>query len=84
MTTQDFINDMNGVIAVAEQGLATAADLDPALEVPAAIVDTVLPVVEQLVSAALTAWSNASGLPITVETVIMLLPDPTPLTLPPA
>ena len=82
MTVQEFIADMDSVVTVAAQGLKTVEELDPGLTLPAEIADAILPVVEQLVSSALSAWSNASGQPITVETVTLLLPDPTPLTPP--
>ena len=82
MTTQEFISDMDAVVTVAEQGLKTVEGLDPGITVPAEIVLDILPLAEQLVASALSAWSNASGQPITVETLTLLLPDPTPLTLP--
>ena len=84
MTVQEFIADMDAVVTVAQEGLKTVEELAPGMDVPAEIAGAILPLVEQLVSNALTAWSNASGQPITVETVTLLLPDPTPLTLPPA
>lgn len=79
MTIEQFIADLDAIEAIVAQGLATAAGFDPGLAAPAAV----LTIVEQLVGKALTAWSNASGTPITVETVMALLPNPDPLT-PPA
>jgi hypothetical protein len=81
---QEFINDMNAVVAIAEQGLKTAEGLDPAIALPDEIAQAVLPIVEQLVASALTAWGNASGQPITVANVQALLPSATPLSPPSA
>ena len=53
-----------------------------AVEVPAELAGPILAEVGNLVAAALTAWSNASGAPITAESVMALLPDPTPLDQP--
>lgn len=82
MTTQEFIDEMNAITSIAEQGLKTVEGFVPSAAVPAEIVGAVLPLVEQLVAKALTAWSKASGEAITVETVTALLPDATPLTPP--
>jgi hypothetical protein len=60
--------------------LATVEALDPALELPVEVVQAI----EALTNTALTAWSAASGTPITVESVQALLPNPTPLTPPTA
>jgi len=79
LTIQEFIADMDAVVTVVGKGLVTVEGLDPGLAVPAEIAIAILPVVEELVAAALTAWSNASGQPITVETLTLLLPNPTPL-----
>jgi hypothetical protein len=44
----------------------------------------VLPIISELVSVALNAWSKANGQPITPETIQALLPNPNPLTPPDA
>lgn len=84
MTIQEFIDEMNAVTAIAEQGLKTVEGFVPSVALPAEIAGAVLPLIEDLVAKALTAWSKASGQPITVETVTALLPDATPLTPPTA
>jgi predicted RNA-binding protein associated with RNAse of E/G family len=80
VTIQQFIADLDAVEAVVAQGLATASAFDPGLAAPEAI----LAIVEQLVGKALTAWSNASGQEITVETLTALLPNTAPLDKPTA
>lgn len=83
MTVAEFTADLKVAEGLVQQGLTTVAELDPAADLPIAAAEAVLPLLEQLVNSALTAWSNASGEPITVESVQALLPNPTPLT-PPA
>lgn len=84
MTVQELINDISGSTGVAEQVLQLLAGLDPEVAVPAEILAAVLPLIEQYLSKALTAWSTASGTPITVESVTALLPNVTPLDKPTA
>lgn len=87
MKVQDLINDLQSIETVVEQGLATAdafAKGDPQIDAPVELAEAILPIVGDLVNKALTAWSNASGQPITIETVQALLPNATPLTSPPA
>lgn len=43
------------------------------------LADLIIPITEQLAANGLTAWSNASGQAITVQSVQALMPDPTPL-----
>jgi hypothetical protein len=84
MNIQGVIDSMTAVVSIAEQGLKTAETFDPAIAPEAAIIGAILPIAQQLLTAALNAWSNASGQPITVETITALLPDATPLTPPTA
>lgn len=87
MTIQEFISQMQAIVTVAEEGLATADQFvkgDAEIDVPIELAEAILPVVENLAEKALTAWSTASGKPITVDTVKALLPNATPLTPPPA
>ena len=58
--------------------LAEAEALDPALVLPLGIAQAI----EALAVTALTAWTTASGTPITVASVQALLPNPVPLTPP--
>jgi len=62
--------------------LATIETTDPAVAGEAETAGALVDLIGQLVSAALTAYSSASGTPITVETVQALLPDATPLNQP--
>jgi hypothetical protein len=84
MTAVEFIAQMETVVALAEQGLGIAAKLDPAADIPLATIGVIVPVVEALAEAAINGWSQASGQPITVATIIALLPDTTPLDKPTA
>lgn len=84
MTAAEFIAQMETIVALAEQGLGIAAKLDPAADIPLAAIGAIVPVVESLTEAAINGWSQATGTPITVETVTALLPNPTPLTPPTA
>jgi hypothetical protein len=76
--------DVTEVQTVAGSILATIEQADPAVGVPVEVAEQAVTLLGDLVSAALTAWSNASGIPITVESVTALLPNATPLPLPPA
>lgn len=86
MTIADFVAQMEAIATTAETAIATAEKFIPSQEVDAAlnIAEAVLPIAEDLVAKALTAWSTASGEAITVESVTALLPDATPLTPPTA
>ena len=78
MTIQQFLADMAAVQEAIDSAAGTVVGLDPALSIPLEAESAA----EALVQAALTAWSNASGTPITVASVQALLPNPTPLTPP--
>ena len=87
MTIQDFITELTAIESIVQQGLKTADSFvagDAQIAVPIELAEAILPIVEDLVNKALTAWSTASGQPITVETVQALLPNATPLTPPSA
>ena len=76
VTIQQVTQDIQAVQGIAGEVMSTIEGLDPALAAPIEAVQAI----EALVTAALTAWSNASGTPITVASVQALLPNPTPLT----
>lgn len=84
MTIADFIAQMEAIVTAAETGIATAEKFIPSQEVDAAlnIAEAVIPIAEDLVAKALTAWSAASGQAITVASVTALLPNPVPLDKP--
>jgi hypothetical protein len=84
MTAAEFIAQMETITALAEQGLGIAAKLDPAADIPLAAIGAIVPVVEALAEAAINGWSEATGTPITVESITALLPNPIPLTPPSA
>lgn len=72
------------VQAIGDTILATLEQVDPAVSVPAATAEVILDLAAKYAVKALTAWSNASGTPITVESIQSLLPNPDPLSLPDA
>jgi hypothetical protein len=78
VTIQQISTDVTGISGIANSIMNTIEGLDPALAAPLEAVKAV----ESLASAALTAWSNASGTPITVASVQALLPNAAPLTKP--
>lgn len=84
MTAAQLTTDVTAVQGVATTILSTIESVDPAVDVPASEASAALALVAQLVTAALTAWSNASGTAITAETITALLPNSTPLPEPPA
>jgi uncharacterized YccA/Bax inhibitor family protein len=63
---------------VSNEVLAEIQALDPALALPV----TAIEALEGLVTAAINAWSTATGQPVTVASLTALLPNPTPLTPP--
>ena len=80
MTAGTVSSVVTEVQAGADTVLGLLEEFDPAAEVPAAAAEGIVNEVGSLVTKALSAWSAASGTPITVESVTALLPDPTPLT----
>jgi hypothetical protein len=60
--------------------LTTIETLDPAIAPEAALVEEIA----KLAAKGLAAWSASSGTPITAESVLALLPNPTPLSPPTA
>lgn len=78
MTIQEFLAGLAGVEAATTTAGSIVEGLDPALDVPIEAVKAA----EALAVAAVTAWSNASGTPITVASVQALLPNAAPLSPP--
>lgn len=83
-TTAQIQADVTAAQAVGNTILTTLSEIDPATAPTAAAAEAVMALTASLVSAALTAYSNATGTPITVASVQALLPDSTPLTAPTA
>lgn len=79
MTAAQVATDVNAVQSIGNSILTTVAGVDPAADVPVAEAGAILNLTAGLVTAALTALSNASGTPITAETVMALLPNAVPL-----
>lgn len=82
MTAASLATNVKTVQAIGDNILATIAGLDPAVAPEAALAGVALDLTAEMVAAALMAWSDASGQPITAETIAALLPNPTPLTEP--
>lgn len=76
--------DIASATTIANTILQAIEAVDPAAELPAAEAGTVIDLTASLVTAALAAYSNASGTPINATTIAALMPDPTPLSEPTA
>lgn len=55
---------------------------DPAVELPVDATESIIALAGDMAVKALSAWSAASGVPITVDSVKALLPNSAPLDLP--
>ena len=75
-TTAQVSTTVTEIQTVATTILGILAAVDPAVAVPAGIAEQILVIVGK----ALSAYSAAAGVVITPETVLALLPNPTPLT----
>ena len=77
-SASEVLGIVQEVEALGNSILAEVSALDPAADLPVAAIAAL----EGLATAALQAWSTASGTPVTVASVQALLPNPTPLTPP--
>ena len=77
-TAAEVTNIVTEVSAAATAILGTLETVDPAVALPASIVEEIL----ALGTKAVAAWSTAAGTPITVAAVQALLVNPVPLTAP--
>lgn len=84
MTPEQVTSAIQSAQQIADTILKTIEGAAPSVALPAATVETVVDLSAQLVSAALVAWSNASGTEITADSIAALLPNPTPLSEPTA
>jgi hypothetical protein len=82
MTAAQVAADITAAQAIGDTILTTVAAADPAVALPADVATAVLNEIGTLIEAALTAWSNANGTPITVANLQALLPNPLPLDAP--
>lgn len=71
------------VQVVGDEILETLAGFAPGVAVPAEVAETVLNLLAKYVTKSITAFSAASGTPITAESIMALLPNADPLTPPP-
>ena len=77
--TQTIITEVQ---TTADTILQTIKATDPNLTAPTSQTQAIVDLTAVLVASALSAWSAASGLPITPESVAALMPNATPLTAP--
>jgi hypothetical protein len=84
MTALQVTEDIAAVQASGDAILASIEGADPAVALPAEAAATVLNLTASLVTAAITAFQNASDTPITAESIAALMPDATPLPAPPS
>lgn len=82
MNTTQITTAVSEGQAIGDTILNTIRAVDPGVELPVASAQIILDLLAKLVVTGLTAWSNASGTPITVESIQALLPNQTPLTAP--
>jgi hypothetical protein len=84
MTTATLATDITAVQGISSTILTTIAAVDPAVAVPAETAQALVTLLGGLVSAALTAAANASGVPITVASVTALGITDAPIPIPEA
>lgn len=84
MNTADISTGVVAVQTIGDTILTTIQAADPGVALPAASAELILDLVAKLAATALTAWSAASGTPITAASVLALLPNQTALTAPDA
>lgn len=84
MNTTQISTAVSEVQAIGDTILSTLQAVDPGVALPAASAQIILDLLAKFAAVGLTAWSNASGTLITVESIQALLPNQTPLTAPDA
>ena len=82
MNTDTVVSVLNEIKLGADTALQTIGAVAPGTALEAGAAQLVVDELLKLASNALVAWSAASGVPITVESVQALLPNQTPLTEP--
>lgn len=70
------------VQVLADSILEAAGSLVPGAAVPAKTAEEIIDLFAALAQKAIAGWGAASNTPITAETIVALLPNATPLTLP--
>ena len=84
MTAGQVTTDITAVQATGDAILAAIEGADPAAAVPAETAAAIVDLASELVQAAVTAWSNASGTPVTAANIAALMIPNTPLPAPPS
>lgn len=84
MDLQNVAVEIKAAQAAGDQALLLIEKYVPSVSAEAALAGVVLDLTAQMVTAALLAWSQASGTAITAESIAVLLPDSTPLSAPDA
>jgi hypothetical protein len=84
MTAADVSSTVTEIQAAGDTILEVIQGSVPGVALEAGAAEAVLNLLAGLIGKALTAYSAASGTPITPETVAALMPNPTPLTQPDA
>jgi hypothetical protein len=82
ITVEQITAGIAEVQAVGDQILVTIEGLAPGVALEAGTAETVLNLLAQLVTKAITAFSAAANTPITPESIAALMPDSTPLSAP--
>ena len=84
MNTDTVVTVLNEIKLGADTVLSTLGAVSPGVAVPAASAEFILDELLKLATSALLAYSAASGVPITVESVQALVANSIPLSAPDA
>lgn len=84
MNTDTVVSVLNEIKLGADTVLTTIGAVDPGVALPATAAQLIVDELLKLASSALLAYSAASGVPITVESVQALVANTTPLSAPDA
>lgn len=84
MDLKTIVADIQAAQKIGDQIIVQVEGYAPSVAGEAELAGVVLDLTTQMVAAALNAWSNASGQPITADTIAALMPNSTPLTTPDA
>ena len=82
MTAEEVAAYVEEVQLAGNTILNTVEALDPGVNLPAETAEVILNLLAGMATTAFAAWGKARGVPITVESIQGLLPNPTPLTPP--
>ena len=82
MTTGDVTKTVSEIQQIGDEILTVLEAADPAVALPAAAAGSILDLLAQMTTAALTALTTAQGTVISAASIATLAPDSTPLTPP--